>query len=258
MIKDNSQKPNLHTYFGKEVINKQDKEDRVRSVFDSVASKYDLMNDIMSLGAHRIWKNALIRSLQPHSNWSVLDVAGGTGDIVIRLAKKIQEKEISGKVTICDINEAMITYGRDTAINNGIINNINWVSGNAEQLPFPDMHFDAYTIAFGLRNVTNIEVALQEAKRVLRPGGIFACLEFSHVTNRALTKLYDHYSFSVLPRIGQIVANNKEAYEYLVNSIRKFPNQGKLSQMINDTGLKQVKYKNLSGGIAAIHNGWRL
>ena len=258
MIKDNSQNTNINTYFGREVINKQDKEDRVRAVFNSVASKYDLMNDIMSLGAHRIWKNNLIRSLIPQSNWSVLDVAGGTGDIAIRLAKKAQQRKNKGKITVCDINEAMMVHGRDNAVNEGLIDNIDWVAGNAEKLPFPDMHFDVYTIAFGLRNVTNIEVALQEAKRVLRPGGIFFCLEFSQVKNIALAKLYDNYSFSILPRIGKIVANNKGAYEYLVESIRRFPKQEELLNMIQDSGLRHVKYRNLSGGIAAIHSGWRL
>jgi demethylmenaquinone methyltransferase/2-methoxy-6-polyprenyl-1,4-benzoquinol methylase len=212
------------------------------------------MNDLMSAGIHRLWKAAMLDWLNPRPGWTCLDVAGGTGDIAFR----IHERQPTARVTVCDLTPAMLEVGRDRAIDRGLLDGIDWVSGNAEDLPFGDMHFDSYTIAFGLRNVGRQQRALEEAYRVLRPGGRFLCLEFSHVAAPALARLYDHYSFKVLPWLGQTVAGDRDSYQYLVESIRKFPTRDKLAGMMSAAGFRQVAFRSFTGGIAALHSGWRV
>ncbi len=248
--------------FGFRDVPEGEKEGLVKEVFSSVAARYDLMNDLMSAGVHRIWKDAMVEWLNPRPGWTVLDVAGGTGDIAFRLVEMVRQriKQSGGgdaAVTVCDINADMLGEGRRRAEEKGETA-IEWVCGNAESLPFPDAAFDAYTIGFGIRNVTHISHALAEARRVLKPGGRFLCLEFSKVEVPGLDVLYDAYSFKLLPRIGAMVAKDEVAYRYLAESIRRFPPQAKFAQMIADAGLEQVKVRNLSGGIAAIHSAWRL
>ncbi len=227
----------------------------VRRVFASVADRYDLMNDLMSGGIHRLWKAELIDRLAPRSGQLLLDVAGGTGDIAQRF---LDRAGATARVVVCDITLSMLRHGRDRAIDQGRLSGIDWVCGDAERLPLAAASVDAYTIAFGLRNVTHIAAALAEARRVLRPGGRFLCLEFSRVDMPLLRRVYDLYSFTVLPRLGQIVAGDREAYQYLVESIRRFPPQQELARMMEDAGLEQVSFRNLTGGIAALHSGWRL
>lgn len=243
------------THFGYRTVAEADKAGLVRSVFDAVAPKYDLMNDLMSAGVHRIWKAAMIDRLSPRAGESIVDLAGGTGDIAFRVLDRLGTA--SPPITICDINTEMLSVGRDRAIDHGHLAGIDWVCGNAEALPFPDMQFDACTIAFGLRNVTHIDKALTEARRALKPGGRFVCLEFSKVLVPVLDKLYDTYSFSILPWLGEIVADDREAYVYLAESIRRFPDQQALAKKMTTAGFSQIKVRNLSGGIAAIHTGWR-
>ncbi len=246
------------THFGFSEVPVAEKTARVGAIFDSVARRYDLMNDLMSGGVHRLWKSALIDRLNPQPGMKIVDVAGGTGDIARRILARCNGE---ADVTICDINPAMLAAGRNRSINHGLLAGAgapNLVCGNAEQLPFADAALDAYTIAFGLRNVTHIDQALAEACRVLKPGGHFLCLEFSRVVVPLLAPLYDRYSFTVLPRLGALVARDRDAYTYLAESIRKFPPQDELVEMLRDAGLDQVSYRNLSGGIAAIHSAWRL
>lgn len=240
------------THFGFRTVREDEKASLVREVFDGVASRYDLMNDLMSLGIHRLWKSAMIDWLHPRPGMTLLDVGGGTGDIAFRFRARG-----GGPVTVCDINPEMLRVGRDRAMNRNILDGIDWICGDAEKLPVPDRSLDAYTIAFCLRNVTRIDAALAEARRVLKPGGRFLCLEFSKVVVPGFDRLYDGYSFAVLPRIGALVAGNREAYRYLVESIRRFPSQDELAERMRAAGLEQVKYRNLSGGIAALHSGWR-
>ncbi|PKU23392.1 bifunctional demethylmenaquinone methyltransferase/2-methoxy-6-polyprenyl-1,4-benzoquinol methylase UbiE [Telmatospirillum siberiense] len=241
------------THFGFRTVREEEKASLVRAVFDGVATRYDLMNDVMSVGIHRFWKDNLIDWLRPRAGMSLLDVGGGTGDIAFRFRARG-----GGPVTVCDINREMLSVGRDRAIDRNCQDDVSWVCGDAERLPFPDRSVDAYTIAFCLRNVTRIDLALAEARRVLKPGGRFLCLEFSQVVLPALRGLYDRYSFEVLPRIGAMVAGNRDAYQYLVESIRKFPPQAELAGRMAQAGFEQVHYRNLSGGIAALHSGWRL
>jgi demethylmenaquinone methyltransferase/2-methoxy-6-polyprenyl-1,4-benzoquinol methylase len=228
----------------------------VRGVFTSVARRYDAMNDAMSLGIHRLWKAAMVDWLSPWPGMHVLDVAGGTGDIAFRIQDALGKRRTGGRVTVCDINESMLGVGRDRAINQNRLAGLDWVVGNAEQLPLPDSSIDAYTIAFGIRNVTHIEKALAEAARVLKPGGRFLCLEFSHLTLKALKPAYDRYSFTVIPWLGQLIANDRESYQYLVESIRRFPDQQRFGQMIQQAGLSRLKVRNLTGGVAAMHSAW--
>ncbi|MBX7200780.1 MAG: bifunctional demethylmenaquinone methyltransferase/2-methoxy-6-polyprenyl-1,4-benzoquinol methylase UbiE [Rhodospirillaceae bacterium] len=247
------------THFGFRTVDAGEKAGLVRGVFDAVAPKYDLMNDLMSGGIHRLWKRALIQVLAPRAGEAFLDVAGGTGDIAFRIIDAVGLDAARAKpVTVCDINAEMLSVGRDRALDKGWLQELTWNCGDAQALPFPDMSFDAYTIAFGLRNVTDIPKALREARRVLKPGGRFFCLEFSQVAVPALEKLYDTYSFSVLPWLGGVIAGNREAYSYLAESIRKFPNQKALTGLMGEAGFRQVTFKNLTGGIAAIHTGWRI
>jgi demethylmenaquinone methyltransferase/2-methoxy-6-polyprenyl-1,4-benzoquinol methylase len=241
------------THFGYRQVDEAAKSGLVRDVFDSVSGRYDLMNDLMSGGVHRLWKSALIDTLKPRADMDLLDVAGGTGDIAQRFIGAG-----GGHVTVCDINESMLRVGRDRAIDRGALRGVDWLVADAESLPLADSSVGAYTIAFGLRNVTHIDRALAEARRVLRPGGRFLCLEFSHVSLPWLEKLYDRYSFSVLPTLGAVVAGDRDAYRYLAESIRRFPQQDALAEMMGDAGLDLVTYRNLSGGIAAIHSGWRI
>ena len=245
------------THFGYAEVPVAEKTARVGAVFDSVAHRYDLMNDLMSGGIHRLWKAALVDRLNPQAGMEIVDVAGGTGDIARRIINRCRG-ELS--VTICDINANMLAAGRDRATDTGQVarSSLHLVCGNAEALPFADATHDAYTIAFGLRNVTHIDKALAEARRVLKPGGHFLCLEFSHVVLPMLDQLYEHYSFAVLPRLGAWVAGDRDAYVYLAESIRRFPLQDELVSMLGEAGFEQIIYRNLSGGIAAIHSAWRL
>ena len=248
--------------FGFREVREDDKQGLVRDVFQSVASRYDLMNDLMSGGIHRLWKSAMIDWLNPRPGMSLLDVAGGTGDITARFIERVGP-ERAGPVVVCDLTPEMLAQGRDRLIDRGLMTQsvaggFHWVCGDAQGLPLPDGAVEAYTIAFGLRNVTHIEQALREARRVLKPGGRFLCLEFSHVIVPLLAELYDLYSFRVLPTLGGLVAGDREAYQYLVESIRRFPPQAELAAMMTAAGLEQVRLRNLSGGIAALHSAWRL
>ncbi|MEM7742867.1 MAG: bifunctional demethylmenaquinone methyltransferase/2-methoxy-6-polyprenyl-1,4-benzoquinol methylase UbiE [Pseudomonadota bacterium] len=242
------------THFGFEEIPEDQKADRVHGVFSSVAARYDLMNDLMSGGVHRIWKTALIDWLAPRAGMKLLDVAGGTGDIAFRFVDRVRG---DGQATVCDMTQAMLDEGERRADKRGIYA-VDWICGDAMQLPFPDRSFDAYTIAFGIRNVTRIESALAEAYRVLRPGGRFMCLEFSQIPLPALQWAYDRYSFNVIPPMGQAITGDRESYQYLVESIRRFPDQETFADMLRAAGFGQVSYRNLSFGIAAMHSGWRL
>jgi len=229
----------------------------VRAVFDSVAERYDLMNDLMSVGIHRLWKAEMVAWLSPRPGQRLIDVAGGTGDIARRALPGLAPAA-GGGVVVCDANPQMLEIGRAQALDDGILVGIDWLCGDAEALPFGDRSFDLYTIAFGLRNVTRLDRALAEAWRILKPGGRFLCLEFTPAVAPALQPLYDFYSFQVLPLLGQIVTGNREAYAYLAESIRRFPPQSALSERIEAAGLDRVRHRNLTGGIAALHSAWRL
>jgi demethylmenaquinone methyltransferase / 2-methoxy-6-polyprenyl-1,4-benzoquinol methylase len=243
------------TDFGFREVGEDEKTRLVREVFDNVASRYDLMNDLMSGGIHRRWKADLIARLQPRPGELLLDLAGGTGDIARRFLGRAGK---TGQVIVCDINASMVAAGRDRALDDGVLSGITWLVGNAEELPIADSSIDCCTISFGLRNVTHKQQALEEARRVLKPGGRFFCLEFSRVEAPVLRQLYDIYSFNVLPRLGAVIARDRDAYQYLVESIRRFPPQAELAAMMNRAGFEQVTWRNLSAGIAAIHCGWRL
>ena len=243
--------------FGFRDVPETEKEGLVREVFSSVAARYDVMNDLMSGGIHRIWKDAMVEWLNPQPGWRVLDVAGGTGDIAFRIAEMARHRGGDAEITVCDINEKMVGEGVRRAAEKGETA-IRWTVGDAEKLPVPGASFDAYTIAFGIRNVTHIDAALREARRVLKPGGRFLCLEFSKVEVPGLDTLYDAYSFKLLPKIGGWVAQDEESYRYLAESIRRFPPQAEFARLIADAGLGQVKVRNLSGGIAAMHSAWRI
>lgn len=240
------------TQFGTKDVTPEEKTTLVRGVFDSVADNYDIMNDMMSGGLHRIWKDRFVRMIRPKPRQKILDVAGGTGDIAFRMRRKAGP---SAEITVFDLNQNMLSVGRDRAIDKGWINDFEWITGDAAKLPFPDNHFDIYTIAFGLRNVTHIDTALAEAYRVLKPGGRFFCLEFSHVRHPILSKAYDLYSFTALPKMGAIIAKDSESYQYLAESIRKFPKQDDLARRMEEAGFKSCSYSNLSAGIVAIHSG---
>jgi len=245
------------TDFGFRRVPEDEKAPLVRAIFDSVAPRYDLMNDLMSGGIHRWWKAEMIAWLNPRPGHRLVDVAGGTGDIACRALSKLKP-EAGGQVVVCDATFDMLETGRARAIDNGILAGIDWLCGDAEQLPLADRSADLYTIAFGLRNVTRIARALAEARRVLKPGGRFLCLEFTPAVSPILQPLYDLYSFQVLPLLGQIVTGDRDAYTYLVESIRRFPAQSELAGLMAAAGLERVKFRNLTGGIAALHSAWRL
>ncbi len=249
---DDPQTPETH--FGFRTVPEAEKAGMVHGVFSSVAARYDLMNDLMSGGVHRLWKDAMIDWMVPRRGMRLLDVAGGTGDIAFRFLKRLKG---AGYATVCDITSAMLDEGARRAAKDAIAN-VDWVCGDAMALPFADRSFDAYTIAFGIRNVTRIGDALAEAYRVLKPGGRFLCLEFSQIPNSSLQWLYDRYSFNVIPKMGKAVTGDSDSYQYLVESIRKFPDQERFAAMIRDAGFGQVKYRNLTLGVAALHSGWRL
>jgi demethylmenaquinone methyltransferase/2-methoxy-6-polyprenyl-1,4-benzoquinol methylase len=242
------------THFGRETIPEADKAGRVQGVFNSVASKYDVMNDVMSMGIHRIWKDAMMDWLAPRPGQKLLDVAGGTGDIAFRFLKRAG----SGHATVLDITEPMLIAGRQRAEADQMANSLDWVVGDAMALPFEDNTFDVYTISFGIRNVTRPQEALNEAFRVLRPGGRLMVLEFSQLPNPAMQKAYDLYSFNVIPRMGKLIANDYDSYQYLVESIRNFPDQDTFQDMVRQAGFENAKYRNLSLGIAALHSGWKI
>ena len=246
------------TTFGFQDIKSDARQNLVNEVFSRVADNYDLMNDVMSGGLHRLWKNDLINWMAPpksNAAFHLLDVAGGTGDVALKYLAKGGD---GCTATLCDINGEMLKVGRAKAKLEAALGAVTYVQGNAEYLPFPDKKYDVYTIAFGIRNVTNIQNAIDDAYRVLKTGGRFMCLEFSEVQVPLLDKFYDAFSFKAIPKLGKIIANDEDSYRYLVESIRNFPKQEKFASMIRDAGFEQVSYRNLSGGIAAIHSGWRL
>ena len=239
--------------FGFRSVPRAEKAGMVRAVFDSVAPKYDVMNDIMSLGIHRVWKRIFVSDLRPRPRDTLLDLAGGTGDITFGwLARG------GGKAVLSDINPAMLGVGRDRALNKGLVSDVSFLVADAEKLPLPDRSVDRVSMAFGLRNCTDKDAVLAEARRVLKPGGRFLCLEFSKLQVAALGPIYDAWSFKALPRIGQLVAKDADSYQYLAESIRTFPDQEHLAGMMRHAGLSRVTVRNLTGGIAAIHAGWRL
>ena len=242
------------THFGARTVPEGEKAGLVHGVFSNVASRYDVMNDVMSVGIHRLWKDAMMDWLAPRNGQRLLDVAGGTGDISFRFLKRAP----GAKAVVLDLTESMLVEGRKRAEAEAMADKLDWVTGDAMALPFEDNSFDVYTISFGIRNVTRIEDALSGAYRVLKPGGRLMVLEFSQLPNDGLQKLYDLYSFNVIPRMGQLIANDRDSYQYLVESIRRFPDQDTFADMIRRAGFGQVKSRNLSMGIAALHSGWKL
>ena len=242
------------THFGFETVREDEKAGRVQGVFSSVASKYDIMNDVMSVGIHRIWKEAMMDWLAPRAGQKLLDVAGGTGDISFKFLGRAG----SGHATVCDITESMLIAGKTRAEAATMSDSLDWVVGDAMALPFADNTFDVYTISFGIRNVTRPQEALNEAFRVLRPGGRLMVLEFSQLPSPMMQAAYDAYSFNVIPRMGQLIVNDWDSYQYLVESIRKFPDQETFLEMVKIAGFENAKYRNLSLGIAALHSGWKL
>ncbi len=242
------------THFGYREVPVEDKANLVADVFRSVASRYDLMNDLMSFGMHRLWKRFTIEQAQIRPGQAVLDVASGTGDLARSFAKCVGK---TGKVVMTDINEAMLEVGRDRLVDAGIIGSIECVQANAENLPFADNEFDCVSIAFGLRNVTDKTAALRSMYRTLKPGGKLLVLEFSHPTVPVLNKLYDLYSFNIIPKLGELVTNDRESYQYLVESIRMHPDQETLKAMMQEAGFEDVEYFNLTGGVVALHKGYK-
>nr|XP_023668123.1 2-methoxy-6-polyprenyl-1,4-benzoquinol methylase, mitochondrial isoform X2 [Paramormyrops kingsleyae] len=276
-------------HFGFQSVPEGEKAEKVYKVFESVAQKYDIMNDAMSLGVHRLWKDALLRIMNPLPGCRLLDVAGGTGDISFRFLEYVRNQqerllrrtmrkhqtptwhEIAASYTsqqatvlggsravVCDINKEMLKVGRQRAKDLSYGTGLSWVVGDAEELPFEDDQFDIYSIAFGIRNVTHMDKALQEAHRVLKPGGRFLCLEFSHVSNPVLSRIYDAYSFQLIPVIGEVIAGDWNSYQYLVESIRRFPDQETFSHMMAEAGFFSVRFTNLTAGVVAVHSGFKL
>jgi demethylmenaquinone methyltransferase/2-methoxy-6-polyprenyl-1,4-benzoquinol methylase len=240
------------THFGFKTVQENEKEKLVANVFHSVADKYDVMNDLMSFGVHRLWKRYTIEMSGVRKGHRVLDIAGGTGDLTYAFSKRVGAE---GSVVLADINESMLKVGRDRLADRGVAGNLEVVQANAEHLPFADNEFNVITIAFGLRNVTHKDAALKEMYRVLKPGGRLLVLEFSKPQNELLSKAYDTYSFKVLPRMGELVAQDSESYQYLAESIRKHPDQQTLKDMMHEAGFDRVTYHNLTGGIVALHRG---
>ena len=248
---DNTEKT---THFGFETVPEGEKAGRVQGVFTNVASKYDIMNDVMSVGIHRVWKDAMMDWLAPRAGQRLLDVAGGTGDISFKFLGRAG----SGHATVLDITESMLVEGRQRAEANDMATQLDWAVGDAMALPFKDNTFDVYTISFGIRNVTRPQEALNEAYRVLKPGGRLMVLEFSQLPNPMMQKAYDLYSFNVIPRMGKLIANDADSYQYLVESIRQFPDQETFLSMVKVAGFENASYRNLSLGIAALHSGWKI
>ncbi|MFC3034278.1 bifunctional demethylmenaquinone methyltransferase/2-methoxy-6-polyprenyl-1,4-benzoquinol methylase UbiE [Pseudoalteromonas fenneropenaei] len=242
------------THFGYQTVATKDKAGKVAEVFHSVAAKYDIMNDLMSMGIHRLWKRQTIASSGVRKGHRVLDLAGGTGDLTAKFSELVGD---TGQVILGDINDSMLKVGREKLRNLGLVSNIEYVQMNAEALPFPDNSVDVITIAFGLRNVTDKDKALRSMYRILKPGGRLLVLEFSKPTHESLSKLYDFYSFNVLPTMGQLVANDSESYKYLAESIRMHPDQDTLKAMMVEAGFEQVDYQNMTGGIVALHRGFK-
>ncbi|KFI28833.1 bifunctional demethylmenaquinone methyltransferase/2-methoxy-6-polyprenyl-1,4-benzoquinol methylase UbiE [Paenirhodobacter enshiensis] len=242
------------THFGFQTVDEDQKAGMVHGVFSRVASKYDIMNDLMSVGIHRLWKDAMMDWLSPRPEQRLLDVAGGTGDVAFRFL----ERAPGATAVVCDLTEPMLKEGEKRAEAANLADRLTWQVEDAMDLSFPDNSFDVYTISFGIRNVTRIPDALREAYRVLKPGGRLMVLEFNRIPNDMLQWLYDKYSFNVIPLMGQIVANDRDSYQYLVESIRKFPDQENFANMIREAGFAQVRYRNLSMGIAALHSGWKI
>ena len=242
------------THFGTRTVREEEKAGLVRDLFSDVANKYDIMNDVMSVGIHRVWKEAMMDWLAPRPGQKLLDVAGGTGDVSFKFLKRAGRAH----ATVCDLTEGMLVEGRKRAEAEALADSLDWVVGDAMALPFEDNTFDVYTISFGIRNVTRPQEALNEAYRVLRPGGRLMVLEFSQLPNPMMQKAYDLYSFNVIPRMGQAIANDRDSYQYLVESIRKFPDQETFLGMVKKAGFGNAAYRNLSLGIAALHSGWKL
>ena len=243
------------THFGFQTVDEDQKAGLVHGVFSSVASKYDVMNDLMSMGIHRVWKDAMMDWLAPRPGQRLLDVAGGTGDVAFRFLDRAGDGAVA---TVLDMTEMMLLEGQKRAEATDKAHALDWVVGDAMALPFEDNRFDVYTISFGIRNVTRIEDALAEAYRVLRPGGRLMVLEFNQIPNDLMQKAYDLYSFNVIPTMGKVVTGDRDSYQYLVESIRRFPDQDRFAEMIRTAGFGLVKYRNLSMGIAALHSGWKL
>ena len=246
--------PKGTTHFGYQTVPEGEKAGMVHGVFTRVASKYDIMNDLMSGGVHRLWKDAMMDWLAPRPGQRLLDVAGGTGDVAFRFLNRAP----GARAVVCDMTESMLVAGRQRAEADSMADRLDWVVGDAMALPFEANSFDVYTISFGIRNVTRIADALSEAFRLLRPGGRLMVLEFSQIPNDLMQKAYDLYSFNVIPLMGQIVAGDRDSYQYLVESIRKFPDQETFASMIRQAGFEQVRYRNQTMGIAALHSGWKL
>ncbi|ACJ27282.1 Ubiquinone/menaquinone biosynthesis methyltransferase [Shewanella piezotolerans WP3] len=242
------------THFGYKTVEAEQKADMVAGVFHSVAAKYDIMNDVMSFGIHRMWKRFTIESAGARPGMKVLDLAGGTGDLTAKFSHIVGEK---GQVTLADINDSMLKVGREKLRDKGIVGNVNYVQANAEALPFPDNHFDIITIAFGLRNVTDKDAAIASMLRVLKPGGKLLILEFSKPKHDIMRKVYDLYSFKVMPKMGALITQDADSYEYLAESIRMHPDQETLKQMMVDAGFEQVNYTNMTDGIVALHKGYK-
>lgn len=242
------------THFGFKTVEKEQKVNMVADVFHSVAAKYDMMNDVMSMGIHRIWKRFTIDCSGVRTGHRVLDLAGGTGDLTLKFSRLVGE---NGEVVLADINHSMLHVGRDKLRDKGIVGNVVYVQANAEELPFPNDYFDCITIGFGLRNVTDKEKALRSMYRVLKPGGRLLVLEFSKPSSTALSKVYDAYSFHILPKMGQLIAQDAESYRYLAESIRMHPDQDTLKEMMEAAGFEQTNYFNLTGGIVALHRGYK-
>jgi demethylmenaquinone methyltransferase/2-methoxy-6-polyprenyl-1,4-benzoquinol methylase len=253
---ENTSKPHNDstTHFGFQTIDKNEKESKVASVFHSVAAQYDVMNDLMSFGIHRLWKRFTIDASGVRPGNKVLDLAGGTGDLTAKFSQLVGRE---GKVILADINSSMLNVGRDKLRDKGLVQNIEYVQANAQYLPFEDNTFDIVTIAFGLRNVTDKDMALRSIFRVLKPGGRLLVLEFSKPEHELISKAYDFYSFNILPKMGELVAKDGESYQYLAESIRMHPDQETLKEMMNNAGFEQTSFKNLTGGVVALHKGYK-
>jgi len=248
-------KNNEETHFGFEQVKAEEKAGKVAEVFHSVADKYDIMNDVMSFGVHRLWKRFTLAQTGLKNGQRVLDLAGGTGDLALKMSRMVGE---SGEVVLSDINGSMLSNGRDRLTDEGVAGNVRYVQANAECLPFPDDYFDCITMAFGLRNVTDKDMALRSMNRILKPGGRLLVLEFSQPVAPGLSPVYDFYSFKLLPMMGKVIANDEESYRYLAESIRMHPDQDTLKSMMQDAGFERCDYHNLTGGIVALHKGFKL